>query len=118
LAAGRAHLSVLNQKQQELTRKQKVLDQTYRFVQKAAALELEREDWTFFDVNVQGTFSFQTARQIIEQCKNSMMAYYWPISLEIKTGMQAKDRIAGKKQLEEHSDVELTIKGQFLARQQ
>ena len=118
LEADQAYLRSLNLRKQELLRKQKVLRQARQFSLKAADLGLREAEWTFYDVNVQDTFSFETARQIIEQCSNSDLAYYWPISLEVKTAARSEKKAGARDETKAPGEVQLTVKGRFLTRQQ
>ena len=117
LIAQQVRLQIINAEQRQWTRKQKNLQQGLMFCERAAALGLERRHWAFYDVNVQGAFSFEAAQQIIHQCGDSTSAYYWPGSLEIKV-FAAGDHLPGAKTPKETpGDVQLTVKGQFVARQ-
>jgi hypothetical protein len=115
LDAKTMRLTTLTQRQQELLHQRHLLEQAYRFNDQVTTFKLDRGDWLFYDVNVQGDFDFDAAQQIIEQCGDSALAYYWPIALEIKTveksakGPQPPGAVA-------RGDVQLTVKGQFVAR--
>ncbi|MCP4746474.1 MAG: hypothetical protein GY874_10115 [Desulfobacteraceae bacterium] len=105
------------QAQQKRTLKQ--LEQIREFNEQAKMLGLARKDWNFYVVNVQGEFNYDTALQIIGQCKDSERAYYWPISMEIsnlkKDGKSQASSSNSSKKLA--GDVRLSVTGKFLARQ-
>lgn len=118
LAAHKTELARLNLQQDELRRKRQILDQVSDFTARATSLGLVPEAWSFYDVNVAGGFSYETARQIIEQCSESPLAYYWPISLEIGAVKPEETRPAqGQAAAAPKGDVQLAVKGQFVARQ-
>jgi len=79
---------------------------------------MERNHWTFYDVNVEGGFSWDAAHKIIRQCSDSLAAYYWPISIEIRVPEKAAATQSASSPSNDRStgDVQLTIKGQFVAR--
>lgn len=117
LAAQQRRQQLLDLHRQELRRKKSVMEQAQAFSTRMAALGLERREWRFYDVNVQAGMSYEAAQRLIEQCRDSELAYYWPIALEIEVP-QETDRKAGQpKPGEGKGDVQLTIKGQFVARQ-
>lgn len=115
LEAKTMRLSSLTQRQRELQRKRDVLEQVRRFNDQVTDLKLDRRDWLFYDVNVQGGFNYDAAQQIIQQCGDSDLAYYWPISLEVKTTDKSA-RTPASAGRPVPGDVQLTVKGQFVAR--
>lgn len=110
-------LQHLRAQQQELSRKEAILRQVAVFTDQAQELGLVRHKWTFYDVNVQAPLSYETAQEIISQCRDSSSAYFWPISLDVKsqTGDAKASSVAAKKG--EQGDVQLLVKGKFVARQ-
>lgn len=112
LAARQREVRLREQQKQELAHKQTILDTTERFVQRARELKLTPADRTFYDVNVQASMGYAAAGEIIHQCEDSAMAYFWPISLEIKAlgkeqaTAQAKQGGAGKP-----AELQVTVKG-------
>lgn len=105
-------LSSLTQRQRDLRRKSDLLEQVRLFDDQVTAFKLNRRDWLFYDVNVQGEFNYDAAQEIIQQCGDSELAYYWPLSLEIKT----VDKSQPSTGQAVRGDVRLTVKGQFVAR--
>lgn len=116
LIAKKMRLSALDKHRRELLRKRETLEQVRRFTERVVALKLDRQDWLFYDVNVQGDFNYDAAQQIIEQCSDSDLAYYWPLALEIKTVDKTANRSPSSTGKPMHGDVQLTVKGQFVAR--
>lgn len=109
-------LSSLTQRQREMQHKRDVLEQVRIFDDQVTALKLDRKDWLFYDVNVQGGFNYDAAQQIIEECSGSDLAYYWPLSLEVKAVDESVKSAAGSSGQPARGDVQLTVKGQFVAR--
>jgi hypothetical protein len=120
VAAREIQLQAQTRRQQALTRQRLQLEQVQTFEAQVADLRLQRSHWLFYSVNVQGAFSFEAARQLIEQCSDSEIAYYWPIELEIQTSLpsaSAKKQRSGSGSAVQ-GDVQLSIKGQFVARKE
>ena len=109
----------MEQQQRELVHKQALLAQAQQFASSVRDLKLTREDWAFYDVNVQAPLSYAAAREIIDQCADSAAAYYWPISLEVKA-LERKPAATAPRQIPDGgpAEVQLTVKGRFVARQQ
>jgi hypothetical protein len=116
LEAKQIRLSALTDRQRDLLRKRDLLEKVRLFSDQVSGLKLNRQEWLFYDVNVQGEFEYEAAQLIIQQCSDSDLAYYWPIALEIKT----TDKVGGRAQpapvKPDQSDVQLTVKGKFVAR--
>jgi hypothetical protein len=111
------HLQRLTQRQVELKRKQKMMAQADLFARQVEAFRLAQKDWSYYDVNVQGPFSFDTAKQIIEQCSDSDLAYYWPMSLVVKVAGKEPKKGAKASAVADQGDVQINVTGQFIARQ-
>ncbi|MCJ8502146.1 hypothetical protein [Desulfatitalea alkaliphila] len=109
-------LQELNRRRQALVRQRQQLQQVRAFEERVAQLGLQREDWLFYNVNVQGAFPFEAARRLIEQCADSQVAYYWPASLEILAEGPTADGRRGSSA--DRGDVRLSIKGQFVAKKE
>lgn len=63
---------------------QAALNEVNQFASQAQVMGSVKEDWASYDVHVRNNFDFETSGQIIERCRDSGQAYYWPIALEIK----------------------------------
>ena len=112
------HLRALRRQNQELLRKSALLEQAAQFTQRAKALGLERSRWAFYDVNFQAPLEFEAAQQIVSQCGDSSLAYFWPISLEIKAPVAQQPAGAPPAGgVSEPADVQVAVKGRFVARQ-
>jgi len=119
LAARQNHLRLLNRQRLELARQAAALNQAARFVARAQELGLQRNDWAFYDVNVQAPLEYEAAQEIIAQCSDSSAAYFWPLSLELKVPEQQQGKTAAPSQtaMGGPADVQLMVKGRFVARQ-
>jgi hypothetical protein len=117
LLAHQTHLHALDRQHRELVRKTAILDKASRFSARAHKLGLQPEAWTLYDVNVQAPLAFEAAQEIVYLCSDSSLAYYWPISLEIKApnADQRKGAVSRAKP-EVPADVQLSVKGRFTAR--
>ncbi len=117
LAAQQRRLRLLNLQHDELVRQSALLDRADRFARRARALGLQRENWTSYDVNVQSPLSYEAAQEMIYQCSDSDLAYFWPISLEIKAPEKEQ---GGRPHVATSgagaTDVILSVKGRFVAR--
>ena len=120
LQAQQVRLRMLTLQQEEYARSRAMLAQVSTFSDQAAVLKLNRSDWLFYDVNVQGDFTYEVADQLIRQCSASTLAYYWPQSLEIKAvgAKEAQAQSPPGVAKGKPGDVQLTVKGQFVARRQ
>lgn len=116
LDSKKMRLSVLNQQQAEILRKQDMLNRARLFSEHIDAFKLSPKSWFFYDVNVQGEFRYESAQQIIQQCSDTELAYYWPISLKIVSLTQPEELNTSTTTQQERKDVQLTIKGKFVAR--
>lgn len=117
LAAQQGRKQKMDFRRQELQRKKSVMAQAQAFSTRLADLGLERRKWRFYEVNVQAGVSYEAAQRLIEQCRDSELAYYWPIALEIEVPQKVGPKAGQSKPGEVKGDVQLTIKGQFVARQ-
>ena len=115
--------ALLQRQEKELALKIRTLNEVRHFMDRAAALGLEREKWTYYDVNVQEPVSFAEMEEILNQCNNSAAAFYRPISLHIKkttsesvdTAQRVSSRSANARSGAE-ADLLITLSGKFLAR--
>ena len=90
-----------------------MLDQTVQFVKKVNDAGLSPSEWTIYDINLQEKVSFNKADQILNQCTNTQVAYFQPISLQIKTiTEETQGKEPGMKE-----ELILSVQGKFLARQ-
>ena len=101
-----------------MERKNRILLKVERFIDKAGAMGLEPIKWSFYDVNIQDTVSFQDMEQILYQCSNSRSAYYKPISLHIKAAASDGVRKTGRLSEDRTGDLLITLKGKFVARRE
>ena len=120
LEAQHRRLHLLTLRHQEIIRNREILKNVKGFSDQVIRHGLERNNWTFYDVNVEGGFSYDAAHKIIRQCSDSAAAYYWPISMEIRASdaRASSQPVASPSNTMRKGDVQLTIKGQFVARKQ
>jgi hypothetical protein len=117
LASRQKHFSFVKLQQQELDRKRAILRQVSQFAQRTETLGLQKSAWTHYDVNIQAPMDFDAAREIIYQCSDSSNAYFWPISLEVKVPENKHpDGAPSRATAAVAADVQLSVKGQFVAR--
>lgn len=108
---------MLQQQQQELVRKAAILKRASQFTDRVRALDLQPDAWTLYDVNVQSPLKYEAAQEMVYLCGDSSLAYYWPISLEIKKqNTEDQGTGAATAQPEAPADVQLSVKGRFAAR--
>ena len=118
LAGHQRRLLQLTVRHKEIMANQATLQQVQAFSSRLIQKGLERNRWSFYEVNVQGSFSYDAARKIIGQCSDSAAAYYWPGSMEIKVpDKTAPSRPASPSANDTApGDVQLTVIGKFVAR--
>lgn len=112
-----SRVRLVSAKKNELILKQKILDQTRQFISTAHSVGLSPARWTVYDVNLNEAVSFDQADQIISQCTSSQMAYFQPLSLQIK--MIPKNMTSSHKDGSESlmtGDLTLSVQGKFVAR--
>lgn len=115
--AHQAHLRTLNRQHHELIRKTAILERASQFSKRARSLKLQPDAWTLYDVNVQAPLAFEAAQEIVYLCSDSSLAYYWPISLEIKApNWDQRGGAVSRAKSEGPVDVQLSVKGRFAAR--
>lgn len=117
LLAHQTHLRTLNRQHRELVRKTAILERAFQFSKRARSLKLQPDAWTLYDVNVQAPLDFEAAQEIVYLCSDSSLAYYWPISLEIKVpNKNQRGGAVSRAEPEGPADVQLSVRGRFAAR--
>ncbi len=117
LSARQAQLRMLKRQHEEMVRKAALLGRAAQFTARARELNLQPDAWTLYDVNVQSPLDFEAAQEIVFLCGDSSLAYFWPISLEIrKQNADAPQAGATQKKAASPTDVQLSVKGRFAAR--
>ena len=102
-------------KKGEFVHKNQILSEMQNFLDRAKSLNLQKDKWAVYEVNVQDTMSFAEAQQVLSQCAYSTFAYYVPALLEIKTIDSSKTDLPGA---QKKGDLFITLRGRFVARQQ
>jgi hypothetical protein len=110
--------NLLRLQKKEVERKNRILLTVGRFVDKAGTMGLEPKKWAIYDVNIQDTVSFLEMKKILEQCTNSRVAYYKPISLHIKAAASDGVKKTGRSSEDRTGDLQITLNGKFVARRE
>lgn len=110
-----ARVRLATSQKNELIQKQRILDQTVRFVQQAETAGLSPAKWTVYDVNLQEEVGFDKADQILTQCTTSQVAYFYPITLTLKT-IPKQSQAKGSAEPAAKGDLLLSVHGKFMAR--
>ena len=100
----------------ELILKKRLLKATNRFIKTADLMGLSPDRWTVYNINLQEAVGFDKADQILNQCVNSKVAFFQPISLQIKIP-QKQTRANKTTEPDVKADLTLSVQGKFLARQ-
>ncbi|MGD8264079.1 MAG: hypothetical protein PVG08_07215 [Desulfobacterales bacterium] len=109
----------------ELERQQSVLNRLKRFVDGAASLGLNPNNWATYDVAIQEPVRYEELERIINQCVNTPAYYFKPMSLHARRNLKT-----GKKLLKpdapttdenefdgSQGDIFLNLQGTFLVKQ-
>jgi hypothetical protein len=119
-----SHTRVLKERQEELSRKKREVERVNRFVNRARSLGVERDNWAYYDVDIQEPVSFAEAEEILRQTTNCSLYYFNPSKLHVKTKVEpnaqggpgkpagtSSDSPEAKK-----GDILLILKGSFAVR--
>ncbi len=115
-------LEGLEGREEEQGRKKHILERVDNFVIRAGSLGLARNQWSYYDVNIEEAISFKGAEQILRQTANSPSYYFKPDKVYIKTKYDVGDEgdqsneispPTGTEQMED-GDILLTLKGTFI----
>ena len=107
---------LLTTQKNELLLKQRLLKATDQFVKMAALAGLSQDRWTVYDINLHEALGFDKANQILNQCVSSKVAYFQPLSLQIKIPQkQTHDNKTTEPDV--NADLTLSVQGKFIARQ-
>lgn len=120
LDAMTVRLKLMNDQRLETEKMQENIKQAKKFMEKAKALGLEKNQWVNYEVNIHEPVSFSEMETIVNQCTNTPTYYFKPILLEVKTDVESfKKEIPeqGATLLDDKKvDVVLLLKGHFIAR--
>ena len=72
---------ILKQQKRETERKKRIISRVNDFINRARSLGLEKNRWSVYDINIDEPVTFFEMEQILEQCENSSVYYFKPISL-------------------------------------
>jgi hypothetical protein len=72
--------------------------------------------WTVYDINLQEMVSFDKADRILNQCASSKVAYFQPLSLQIKIPQKQTQGDDATKP-DTKKDLTLSVHGKFVAKQ-
>jgi hypothetical protein len=117
---GELRLTMIQQK--ELKRKKRILTHVANFVKRATSYGLEKDRWTYYDVEIEEPMTFHKAEQILSQTLNTSSYFYKPMELHMNTDVtsykkpgkdQPSVRSADSKSID-GQDVVVKLKGAFL----
>jgi hypothetical protein len=125
LGASNTRVRLVERHQEELSRKKRELERVNRFVNRARSLGVERDNWAYYDVDIQEPVSFAEAEEILRQTANSSAYYFKPLKLHVKTKVESNtkggpDKPAGTSPDSPEAkkgDILLVLKGSFAVRQ-
>jgi hypothetical protein len=126
VAAMDTRVQQLQRQKLELERKKRTLMQVSRFMAEVRSLGLAKENWTFYNVNIEEPKRFYEAQEILRQCTHSTGYYFKPLGLSIRTPLatetesEATPPPGPSPVMEgvESGDVLLKLRGAFVARHQ
>lgn len=122
VSSGQARL--LENHQKELTQKKRNLERANRFVNRARSLGVGRDNWAYYDVNIEEPVSFAEAEKILRQTANSSSYYFKPVRLHIKTRLESDTKgrpdksgvTSAESQETKQGNILLALRGSFAVR--
>lgn len=125
LGASNTRVRLVERHQEELSRKKRELERVNRFVNRARSLGVERDNWAYYDVDIQEPVSFAEAEEILRQTANSSAYYFKPLKLHVKKKVESNTKGGPGKQAgtspdspeAKEGDILLVLKGSFAVRQ-
>ncbi len=125
LEALNVRLNISKNQLQETTRKQRIFTRVQTFLNQANTLGLHEKKWATYNVNIEEPVTFEAFEQILEQCKQTPLFYFNPISLEITTAIDEEpnknpsSNQSNRSALPEKKDGDILInlKGAFIVRE-
>jgi hypothetical protein len=84
-----SHARVLKEGKERLSRKKRDVERVNRFVKRARSLGVERDNWAYYDVDIQEPVSFAEAEEILRQTANCSLYYFKPSKLHVKTKVES-----------------------------
>lgn len=115
-------LDISKNQLQETTRKQRVFSRVQTFLNHAKALGLHEKKWAIYNVNIEEPVTFDAFELILEQCNQTPLFYFNPISLQMTTAIDSEQK---KKSNESNQsglpgakdgDILINLKGSFIVR--
>ncbi|MBN2514955.1 MAG: hypothetical protein JXC33_02865 [Deltaproteobacteria bacterium] len=122
LQALKGELRVIMIQQKELKRKKRIVTRVANFVKRATSYGLEKDRWTYYDVEIEEPMTFHKAEQILSQTLSTSSYFYKPMVLHMNTDIttykkpeqnQPSGRSADSKSID-GQDVVVKLKGAFL----
>lgn len=122
LQALKGELRLIMIQQKELKRKKSILTHVANFVKRATSYGLEKDRWTYYDVEIEEPMTFHKAEQILSQTLNTSSYFYKPMALHMNTDVtsykkpeqvQPSGQSADSKPID-GQDVVVKLKGAFL----
>ena len=122
----RTRHNLMTQRQQQFRKQKQIIDSLGGFVDEAARLGLDPDNWETYDVHIQEVVSFSDMKRIINQCVNTSAYYFKPLTLEAKRKIRNPKRIldrppdaAGEEDNfgPDDGDILLSLRGTFVVKQ-
>jgi len=116
-------IRLVKQQKRELMRMKRIIKKEHDIVDRAQVLGIVRDNWDYYNVDIEEPVSYQEAGEILSQTVNTGSYYFKPEILKIKKDITRK--ADNKEESPSHSadsrgikegDIFLTLKGTFAAR--
>ncbi|MCD6560387.1 MAG: hypothetical protein J7L16_01335 [Deltaproteobacteria bacterium] len=116
-------IRLVKQQKRELMRMKRIIKKEHDIVDRAQVLGIVRDNWDYYNVDIEEPVSYQEAGEILSQAVNTGSYYFKPEILKIKKDITHK--ADNKEESPSHSadsrgikegDIFLTLKGTFAAR--
>ena len=125
LQALKSELRLIMIQQKELKRKKRIVTRVANFVKRAKSYGLEKDRWTYYDVEIEGPMTFHKAEQILSQTLNTSSYFYKPMALHMNTditsykkpGQDQPTRPSADSKSVDGQDAIVKLKGAFLVQQ-
>jgi hypothetical protein len=106
-------INLLNEQNTRLQQGKKLIGRVDRFLTRSKKFGINREDWDFYDVNINEDVAIEELKSLLNQCINSSSHYFKPDILHVKT----RTGESGNTDKEDtKSQILLTLKGTFMTK--
>ena len=116
-------IRLAKQQKRELARRKRIIKKEHDIVDRAQVLGIVRDNWDYYNVDIEEPVSYQEAEEILSQTVNTGSYYFKPGTLKIKKDIPHE--AGNKEEPPSHSadsrgtkegDIFLTLKGTFAVR--